>query len=419
MIPIEYIESTGTQFVTTPILASTSDLRFVAELMITGVTDVSSLSGDGIWAASWVTSGYLFIRFGGSPGVFRWHSGGAVSQDVPVVLNHRYAIETNKSGLIIDDIVYSLPSHSGTDVNVPVSIFKSTQGTTGNLSKMRLYSCKVYSGNNLLADYIPALDEANVACLYDTVSETYLHNAGTGTFIAGDPVLEYYTVIFDSDGGSGDMTNQRISIDTETPLTLNSFTKEGYIFSGWALTPGGDAAFSDGESVLNLAGENETITLYAVWIPKPIEIILQHNKTDNNHLDKEVETISTLYGVFRDEFTVTDPVIMLQGDVGMITGVNYFTIPVLGRSYFLTACDVVALNLIRIKGHVDVLSSFSESIRAQKVIIRRAESSGAYNLYLNDGSLRTYSNPYVLTEPFPAGFTSPSFVLAVAGSAST
>ena len=65
--------------------------------------------------------------------------------------------------------------------------------------------------------------------------------------------------------------------------------------------------------------------------------------------------------------------------------------------------------------HVDVISSFAAEIRANKGIIRRAESADAYNLYINDDSLVAYQDPYILTEPFPSGFTGATFILAVAG----
>ena len=66
---------------------------------------------------------------------------------------------------------------------------------------------------------------------------------------------------------------------------------------------------------------------------------------------------------------------------------------------------------------MDVISSFKTEIRANVGIVRRAESDDLYNLYLDDGSLASYQDPYILTEPFPSGFSGAKFVLAVAGSA--
>lgn len=148
------------------------------------------------------------------------------------------------------------------------------------------------------------------------------------------------------------------------------------------------------------------------------EIKLQTSSSDREHLDKELTDVVTLTGSLREDCDVRDPVILLDTTLDALAAVNYFTIPALGRSYFLTSAPrLIRTGLVEIGGHCDVLSSFAAGIRAQTAIIQRAESSNAYNLYLNDGSLKTYQNPYVLTEPFPAGFTGASFVLAVAGSA--
>ncbi|MBQ8992339.1 InlB B-repeat-containing protein, partial [Candidatus Saccharibacteria bacterium] len=43
-----------------------------------------------------------------------------------------------------------------------------------------------------------------------------------------------YTVRFNANGGTGTMSNQTISVGTATNLTMNTFTRSGYIFLGWA-----------------------------------------------------------------------------------------------------------------------------------------------------------------------------------------
>jgi len=75
-----------------------------------------------------------------------------------------------------------------------------------------------------------------------------------------------YTVHFEANGGEGEMEDQLIPCDVETPLNKNEFTREDYTFLGWSTDP--DAAeetYADQEAVLNLAGPGEEITLYAIW----------------------------------------------------------------------------------------------------------------------------------------------------------
>ena len=144
-------------------------------------------------------------------------------------------------------------------------------------------------------------------------------------------------------------------------------------------------------------------------------VTLQTNSSEKNQITKDLTTIATLTGVLREECSLIDPAILIEADIADLATVNYFTIGSFNRSYFLTSLESVRSGLVLVTGHVDVLSTYADEIKAQTAIVRRQEGSDVYNLYLNDGSLKCYQNPYVLTEVFPNGFTNPSFVLAVAG----
>ena len=75
-----------------------------------------------------------------------------------------------------------------------------------------------------------------------------------------------YTVAFDANGGTGDMSNESFTYgDAAKALTNNSFAQSGYTFAGWAKTATGEVAYQDGQSVSNLAASG-TVTLYAVWV---------------------------------------------------------------------------------------------------------------------------------------------------------
>lgn len=70
-------------------------------------------------------------------------------------------------------------------LSVNLLIFSSTSDGSVYSKKLsgRLYSCQIYDNDTLVRDYAPALDPDGVACLYDKVSEEYVYNAGTGTFV--------------------------------------------------------------------------------------------------------------------------------------------------------------------------------------------------------------------------------------------
>lgn len=144
-------------------------------------------------------------------------------------------------------------------------------------------------------------------------------------------------------------------------------------------------------------------------------IVLQTNNSEAIRVDKALTDIVTLTGNLRDECEISDPSILIEAEYDDIKTCNYCTVEAFGRSYFIQKIDIVRSGLCRLTCHVDVLSSFKTQMRANKGIVRRAESYGVYNLYLNDGSLVSYQDPYILTQPFPSGFDGACFILAAAG----
>lgn len=143
-------------------------------------------------------------------------------------------------------------------------------------------------------------------------------------------------------------------------------------------------------------------------------ILLQRNTSELNKLDKTLTTITTLTGTLKTETSIIDPVIIVEGALSDLKTCNYCTIPEFGRSYFVNNIRSIRNNLIELSCHVDVVSTYKSQIRSQFAIVHKQENN--WNLYLNDGSFKCYQNPIVLTKKFSNGFTTPSFVMAVAGS---
>lgn len=142
-------------------------------------------------------------------------------------------------------------------------------------------------------------------------------------------------------------------------------------------------------------------------------IELQVNNSEKNKFNKDINTISTYNGTLKNPTSVIDPIIQIACDLEDVVSANYLTIDSFNRSYFIKEIKSVRNGLVEFSCHVDVLSSFSEQILSNRAIIKRQENN--WNLYLNDGSFKVYQNPNVVTKPFPSGFTTQEFVLAVAG----
>lgn len=77
-----------------------------------------------------------------------------------------------------------------------------------------------------------------------------------------------YSVVFDANGGEGEMGDGDFTYGATSALAANSFTRTGYKFVGWSFYKDGEAAFADGGEISNLSASNgATVSLYAVWQP--------------------------------------------------------------------------------------------------------------------------------------------------------
>lgn len=144
-------------------------------------------------------------------------------------------------------------------------------------------------------------------------------------------------------------------------------------------------------------------------------ITIQTSSSEKNRVDKTLTDIATLTGTLRNDTSIIDPTFQIAGDMSAYLNANYCTVPAFGRSYFINNIRSVRAGLFEIVCHVDVLSSFKTQLRTNSAIIHKSERN--WNLYLNDGSLKTYQDPIIYTKKFSSGFPeTEQYILGVAGS---
>ena len=93
-------------------------------------------------------------------------------------------------------------------------------------------------------------------------------------------VTNGYFLAFNANGGDGNMSSSGSSYTYGTTYTLPActFTREGYTFTGWALTARGKTVYEDGASFSNLTSVNgQTVTLYAIWAAHQYTILFDGN----------------------------------------------------------------------------------------------------------------------------------------------
>ncbi len=107
------------------------------------------------------------------------------------------------------------------------------------------------------------------------------------------------TLIFDANGGQGEMPSMSVKTAVSSALNLCTFTRDGYTFIGWSTDPHGSVAYSDGATYT--MGTESQYTLYAVWEIGEYSITYNLNGGENNASNPAVFNMET------DTITLSDP----------------------------------------------------------------------------------------------------------------
>ena len=191
-IPIEYLESTGTQYIDTGIVQSYYKQNILVEItfqftdLVPG--DTNRAFGVASSSVSSSSSNYfmpLFTRdnyFQSNVGV----GGSDISTITADRKKHTAIINTIDGIFEIDGNNFKYTSNIA-DINGTVYLF----GTHYISEVPRLGILKIHRvifkdrNNSLVRDFIPVLDKDGVPCMFDNVEGKFYYNSGTGNFIAG------------------------------------------------------------------------------------------------------------------------------------------------------------------------------------------------------------------------------------------
>lgn len=87
-----------------------------------------------------------------------------------------------------------------------------------------------------------------------------------------------YTVSFAPGHSSvtGAMADVEFARGEEKALPENTYTREAYVFDGWAITAGGEKLYTAGQTVKNLAEKGGSVTLYALWLRDETKTVIEY-----------------------------------------------------------------------------------------------------------------------------------------------
>lgn len=204
---VEYIESTGTQWIDTGVYP-TSETKAILSISDFVYANNSYFFRGGVQEVSMFG---VYVYSSGNT-IFPVFGVNSYSINSTVLKNSdRHTIELSKDGLVIDEnTIRTFPQGTFEATTATIKLLAS-QG--GDNPATYFTSCKVYSftlaiGGTLTRDFVPCYRIADgVIGLYDRVNDVFYTNDGTGTFAKGSdvvhkverPALSTCTIYYDSD----------------------------------------------------------------------------------------------------------------------------------------------------------------------------------------------------------------------------
>ena len=177
--PIEYLESTGTQYIDTGFVPTTNTrIDFEFSYAFEPVNNVGQVIFGSRTTGTYNTSTdqmYAGCNIA-SDGVYFYSGPTYTFIQSPVVANNFY------KKIVINSRV------TGTAVQPIYMYALNLLGTAAAFSKIKIKYFQIYDNDTLVRDFVPVLDKDDIPCMYDKVERKFYYNQGTGDFIAG-PII--------------------------------------------------------------------------------------------------------------------------------------------------------------------------------------------------------------------------------------
>ena len=188
MQQIEYIESTGTQYIDTGVVFNVDNVKLVLD-----------------WENTTSTTAAMAIF-----GAYREKE----RSIIPCIRPNGDKMEVQVANTVTNSYTYSIDTRHSLEVTVNGTAvsYKVDNGTTGSFTYRgtfnttetnylfafyrkdigardlftgKIYACKIYDNDTLVRDFIPIKDDTGHGALYDKVTQQIFYNSGTGDFICG------------------------------------------------------------------------------------------------------------------------------------------------------------------------------------------------------------------------------------------
>ena len=263
---VEYIESTGTQYIDTGFYAD-QDTRAVVDMQLT--SPYSSMRGlFGSRDSSSKNAQKMFLVWNSNTNEFRSDYFGTNNTMPGIDETSRIVVDKNKNITTIGNVSVTNTAATGTCANSVMLFCANNVGNPEYFSTMKLFSCKIYDNGVIARDFKPVTRNGE-AGLYDQVNGVFYGNSGSGSFTAGNPAAQI-TYLPNSTDATGSTLPTTGFVGNTVEIAQCGFVVENGTFTGWNTKADGQGTtyLPGAEFILPSGG----ITLYATWdIEEPPE----------------------------------------------------------------------------------------------------------------------------------------------------
>lgn len=186
---VNYLQSSGTQWIEMGV-APNQNTKAVLKIkideltnqgasLIGSMTDANSDDQFITYLDDYYGTRFLF-RMDGQPKSISW-TGFTMNKIYIVTLSGTEMKAELEDGTAVFSTTFSVNDFTST---VTMALFRA-KGASGAYFQGRIYSCKHYSGDELIQDFVPCLDTGGVPCMFDFVSQKPFYNKGSGSFTWG------------------------------------------------------------------------------------------------------------------------------------------------------------------------------------------------------------------------------------------
>lgn len=191
-IQVEYIESSGTQYIDTGYKPN-QDTRLVLDVysfyegsdykVLFGARPSANNDAFGMW----LDDTGIYPNYG---------DGTVTAYHINVHPAQRLSVDMNKSLVTVNGVSVAASTSSFSSQYPLFLMSYNTAGTADSrMAKARIYSCQIYDNGTLVRDFEPCVNPSGEVGMYDLVNAVFYGSSGTGAFTAGSPLTEEYTDI--------------------------------------------------------------------------------------------------------------------------------------------------------------------------------------------------------------------------------